>query len=52
MNELINAVFHGITLALLLLHFVDVRYQAKINKTQKRRIDKLQRKVNELEEDK
>lgn len=52
MNELINAAFHGITIALLLLHFVDVKHQAKINKMQNRRIDNLQRKVNELEEGK
>lgn len=52
MTDLINAVFHGITIALLLLHFVDANHQAKINKMQNRRIDKLQRKVNELEEGK
>ena len=50
MNELIDAVFHGITVALLLLHFVDARHQSEINKMQNRRIDKLQRTINELEE--
>lgn len=50
MTDLINAVFHGITIALLLLHFVDAKHQSEINKMQNRRIDNLQRKVNELEE--
>lgn len=50
MTELINAVFHGITLALLLLHFVDAKHQSEINKMQRRSINKLQRKVKELEE--
>ncbi|XVL42672.1 hypothetical protein ABLW00_08000 [Staphylococcus equorum] len=52
MTDLINAVFHGITIALLLLHFADVHHQTKINKMQNRRIDNLQRKVKELEEGK
>lgn len=52
MNELIYAVFHGITIALLVLHFVDAKHQSEINKIQRRSIDKLQRKVKELEEDK
>lgn len=51
MTDLINAVFHGITIALLLLHFVDAKHQSEINKMQNRRIDNLQRKVKELEED-
>lgn len=50
MNELIDAVFHGITVALLLFHFVDAKHQSEINKMQNRRIDKLQRTINELEE--
>ena len=46
MTDLINAAFHGITIALLLLHFVDAKHQSEINKMQNRRIDNLQRKVN------
>ncbi|MDW4489093.1 hypothetical protein QI034_07600 [Staphylococcus saprophyticus] len=50
MSELIDAVFHGITIALLVLHFVDAKHQSEINKMQRRSIDKLQRTVKELEE--
>lgn len=50
MTELINAAFHGITIALLLLHFLEAKHQSEINKMQNYKIDKLQRKVNELEE--
>lgn len=50
MNELIDAAFHGITVALLLLHFVDAKHQSNINKMQNRKMDKLQRTINELEE--
>lgn len=52
MSGLIDAVFHGITMALLVLHFVDAKHQSEINKRQRRSIDNLQRKVKELEEDK
>lgn len=52
MSELIDAVFHGITIALLVLHFVDAKHQSEINKMQRRSINNLQRKVKELEEDK
>lgn len=48
--ELFNAAFYGIVIALVILHFADARYQAKINKLQNRKIDKLQRIINELEE--
>ena len=50
MTDLINAAFHGITIAVLLFHFAEAKYQAKINKMQNQKIDKLQRIVNELEE--
>lgn len=50
MTDLINAAFHGITIAIVILHFVYAYHQAKFNKMQNRRIDKLQRTVNELEE--
>ena len=50
MTDLINAAFHGITIALLLLHFADAKHQSEINKMQNRKIDKLQRTINELEE--
>lgn len=50
MTDLINAAFHGITVAIVILHFVDAKHHSEINKMQNRRIDKLQRTVNELEE--
>ena len=50
MTDLINAAFHGVTVAIVILHFVDVHHQTKINKMQNRKIDKLQRTINELEE--
>jgi len=50
MTEIINAAFHGITVAIVILHFADAKHQAKINRLQNRKIDKLQRTVNELEE--
>lgn len=50
MSALIDSVFHGITIALLVIHFVDARHQSEINKMQNHKIDKLQRTINELEE--
>lgn len=50
MSGLIDSVFHGITIALLVLHFVDAKHQSETNKMQNRKIDKLQRTINELEE--
>lgn len=50
MTDLINAAFHGITVAIVILHFADARHQSEINKMQNRKIDKLQRTINELEE--
>lgn len=50
MTDLINAAFHGLTVAIVILHFVDAKHQSEINKMQNRRIDKLQRTVNELED--
>lgn len=50
MTDLINAAFHGVTIALLLLHFLNAKHQSETNKMQNRKIDKLQRTINELEE--
>lgn len=50
MTELINTGFQGIIIAMVILHFADAKHQAKINKLQNRKIDKLQRIINELEE--
>lgn len=52
MNDIVDAAFHGVVIALLLLHFIDAKHQSEINKIQNRRIDTLQKKVKELEEDK
>lgn len=48
--ELFNAAFYGIVIALVILHFASAKYQANINKLQNRKIEKLQRIINELEE--
>lgn len=50
MTDLINAAFHGITIALFIFHFIEAKHQSDINKMQNRKIDKLQRTINELEE--
>lgn len=50
LNNLVDAIFHGVTIGLLLLHFLNAKHQSEINKMQNRKIDKLQRTINELEE--
>lgn len=50
LNNLVDAIFHGVTIGLLLLYFLNAKHQSEINKMQNRKIDKLQRTINELEE--